>query len=405
MDELAKPHFDHECISFKSVCGTGAKQITFDKVPLDRATEYAAEDADITLRLWQRLKPRIASEGVTRVYEMVDRPLVATIGRMERRGIKVDRDYLAKLSGEFATEIARARSADVRSRGRPVHDRLAAATGRGAVRPARPQGRAQGQERRLFDRRHRARAARRRRRRVRAAGARLAAVVQAEDRPTPTRCRRRSTPRRAASTPASAWRARRPGGCRSTDPNLQNIPIRTEIGRQIRDAFVAEPGHVLMSADYSQIELRLAAHMADVPALKEAFRARRRHPQPDRDRAVRVGRPRQRATRPRRSISRSSTASRRWGLAGRLGVARDEGQAIIDRYFERFPGIRNYIDDDADLCSRERLHRDAVRPQNPFPQHRQPPAESAPGQRTRGDQRADPGDQRRSDQARDGPDG
>ena len=106
LDELAQAHFEHECISFKSVCGVGAKQISFDKVPLDAATEYAAEDADICLRLWLRLKPRLAAEGSTRVYEMVDRPLVATVGRMERRGIKVDRDYLAKLPAHSPTEIA-----------------------------------------------------------------------------------------------------------------------------------------------------------------------------------------------------------------------------------------------------------------------------------------------------------
>ena len=106
LDELADIHFDHECISFKSVCGTGAKQISFDKVPLDVATEYAAEDADICLRLWQRLKPRLAAEGSTRVYELVDRPLVTTVGRMERRGVKVDRDYLAQLSRTFAAGIA-----------------------------------------------------------------------------------------------------------------------------------------------------------------------------------------------------------------------------------------------------------------------------------------------------------
>ncbi|HEX8414194.1 MAG TPA: 5'-3' exonuclease H3TH domain-containing protein, partial [Sphingomicrobium sp.] len=106
MDELAKQHFDHECIPFKALCGTGAKQITFDKVPLAQATEYAAEDADITLRLWMRLKPRLAAEASSRVYERVDRPLVPVIGRMERRGVRVDRDYLVRLSGEFATEIA-----------------------------------------------------------------------------------------------------------------------------------------------------------------------------------------------------------------------------------------------------------------------------------------------------------
>jgi DNA polymerase-1 len=106
LDELAKAMFNHDCIPFKQLCGTGQKAITFDKVPLAQATEYAAEDADITLRVWQRLKPRLAAENVTRVYEMIDRPLVATVGRMERRGIKVDRDYLASLSSEFSKEIA-----------------------------------------------------------------------------------------------------------------------------------------------------------------------------------------------------------------------------------------------------------------------------------------------------------
>jgi DNA polymerase-1 len=106
MDELAKLHFEHECLSFKVVCGTGKNQITFDKVPLDRATEYAAEDADITLRLWLRLKPRIAAENVARVYETVDKPLVRVVGCMEREGVKVDRDYLAELSKTFATAIA-----------------------------------------------------------------------------------------------------------------------------------------------------------------------------------------------------------------------------------------------------------------------------------------------------------
>jgi DNA polymerase-1 len=105
LDELARQYFDHECIPYKAVCGTGQKQITFDKVPLPQATEYAAEDADITLRLWHRLKPRLADDNVARVYERVDKPLVSVIGRMERRGVKVDRDYLARLSKEFSDEI------------------------------------------------------------------------------------------------------------------------------------------------------------------------------------------------------------------------------------------------------------------------------------------------------------
>ena len=126
---LRRSTLEHECITFKQLCGTGAKQITFDKVPLGPATEYAAEDADVALRLWLRLKPRLAQENVARVYGRVDRPLVPVLGRMERRGIKVDRDYLAKLSREFAEETARARGADLRGGVRTVHDRLAAQLG------------------------------------------------------------------------------------------------------------------------------------------------------------------------------------------------------------------------------------------------------------------------------------
>ena len=186
-----------------SCAGPGRSRSPSTRCRWPQATEYAAEDADIALRLWHRLKPRLAQENVTRVYERVDRPLVPVLARMERRGIKVDRDYLAKLSREFAEEIGEARGAHLRGGVRPVHDRLAAAARPGAVRAARPQGRAQGQERALFDRRHRARAARRRRRRLRPAGARMAPADQAQDPPTPTRCRRRSIPRPGGSTPAS----------------------------------------------------------------------------------------------------------------------------------------------------------------------------------------------------------
>ena len=169
LDELAKLHFDHECITFKQLCGTGAKQITFDKVPLGPATEYAAEDADIALRLWLRLKPRLAQENVARVYERVDKPLVPVIGRMERRGIKVDRDYLARLQQGFRRGDRRARAArSTRRRAGRSRSASPQQLGAGAVRAARPQGRAQGQERAIFDRRQRARAARRRGRRVRA---------------------------------------------------------------------------------------------------------------------------------------------------------------------------------------------------------------------------------------------
>jgi DNA polymerase-1 len=341
MDELAKLHFDHECISFKSVCGVGAKQITFDKVPLPQATQYAAEDADITLRLWQRLKPRIAAEAATQVYHRVDRPLVPVIGRMERRGIKIDRDYLAKLSGEFAKEIAALEEriyeaacgpftiGSTQQLGHVLYERLGLKGGRKGKSGAystdvteleRLAGEGVECARLVLDWRQ-----------LTKLKSTYTDALQAQINPETGRVHT-SFSLAVAQT----------GRLASTDPNLQNIPIRTEIGRKIRDAFVAEPGHVLMSADYSQIELRLAAHMADVPALKEAFHAKadihnltaeELFGSADRDN-------RNKAKTINFAILYGISS---WGLAGRLGVSREEGQAIIDRYFERFPGIRNYI--------------------------------------------------------------
>ncbi len=341
IDELAKLHFDHECISFKSVCGSGAKQITFDKVPLPQATQYAAEDADITLRLWQRLKPRVTAESVAQVYHRVDRPLVPVIGRMERRGVKIDRDYLAKLSSEFAAEIALLEKRVFDAAGGPftigspqqlglvLYERLGLKGGRKGKSGTYSTDvtelerlAAEGVEcaRLILDWRQ-----------LTKLKSTYTDALQAQINP--------ETGRVHTSFSLSGAQT---GRLSSNDPNLQNIPIRTEIGRKIRDAFVAEPGHQLMSADYSQIELRLAAHVADVPPLKQAFRDKTdihnltaielfgSDDRENRDKAKTIN----------FAILYGISS---WGLAGRLGVSREEGQAIIDRYFERFPGIRNYI--------------------------------------------------------------
>ncbi|QNM82068.1 DNA polymerase I [Sphingomonas sabuli] len=342
MDELAKLHFDHECIPFKQLCGTGKSQITFDKVPLEDATEYAAEDADITLRLWQRLKPRIASETVTRVYERVDRPLVATIGRMERRGIKVDRDYLAGLSKDFSEEIARLEEriymaacgpftiGSPQQLGEVLYGRLGLKGGRKGK-----SGQYSTDVNELE--------------RLAGEGVECARLVL--DWRQLTKLKNTYTDALQAQINPETRRVHtsfslsgaQTGRLSSNEPNLQNIPIRTEVGRKIRDAFVAEPGNVLMSADYSQIELRLAAHMADVPQLKQAFRdgadihsmtAEELFGSSDRDN-------RNKAKTVNFAILYGISS---WGLAGRLGIGRDEGKAIIDRYFERFPGIRLYIE-------------------------------------------------------------
>ncbi len=343
MDELAKTHFEHECISFKSVCGVGAKQITFDKVPLDVATEYAAEDADITLRLWQRLKPRLAAEGVTRVYEMVDRPLVATIARMEQRGIAVDRAYLAKLSGTFATEIAKLEEqvyaaaqgpftiGSPQQLGLVLFERLGLKGGRkgkngqystDVTELERLAGEGVPVARLVLEWRQ-----------LSKLKSTYTDALQAQINP--------ETQRVHTSFSLSGAQT---GRLSSTEPNLQNIPIRTEIGRQIRDAFVAAPGHVLMSADYSQIELRLAAHMADVPQLKDAFAAGQDiHNITAEELFGSVDRDTRNKAKTINFAILYGISS--WGLAGRLGVSREEGKAIIDRYFQRFPGIQNYINE------------------------------------------------------------
>jgi DNA polymerase I len=340
LDELAKIHFDHECIPFKQLCGSGAKQITFDKVPLGPATDYAAEDADIALRLWLRLKPRLAQENVARVYERVDKPLVPVIGRMERRGIKVDRDYLARLSREFAEETARLEEriyeaacgpftiGSPQQLGEVLYGRLGLKGGRKGK-----SGQYSTDVNELE--------------RLASEGIECATLVL-EWRQL-TKLKSTYTDALQAQINGETGRVHtsfsltgaQTGRLSSNDPNLQNIPIRTEIGRKIRDAFVAAPGYKLLSADYSQIELRLAAHMADVPQLKEAFRqgvdihsltAEELFGRVDRD-------TRNQAKTINFAILYGSSA---WGIAGRLGVPKDEGKAIIDRYYERFPGIRAF---------------------------------------------------------------
>ena len=341
LDELAKLHFDHECIPYKQLCGSGSKQISFDKVPLGPATEYAGEDADIALRLWLRLKPRLAQENVTRVYDRVDRPLVPVIGRMERRGIKVDRDYLAGLSREFSEEIARLEQrifeaacgpftiGSPQQLGEVLYGRLGLKGGRKGK-----SGQYSTDVNELE--------------RLASEGVECATLVLEWRQLTKLKStytdalQAQINPQTKRVHTSFSLTGAQTGRLSSNDPNLQNIPIRTEIGRKIRDAFVAEPGYKLLSADYSQIELRLAAHMADVPQLKEAFHqgvdihsltAEELFGTVDRN-------TRNQAKTINFAILYGSSA---WGIAGRLGVPKDEGKAIIDRYFERFPGIRAFI--------------------------------------------------------------
>ena len=341
MDELATRHLGHTTLAFKEVCGTGKKAIPFGEVPLDRATEYAAEDADVTWRLHQLFKPRLAAEGATRVYERVDRPLVAVVAQMERHGIKVDREKLAGLSSAFAEVIAALEGEIHQLAGQPFTIGSPKQLGEVLFDKLGYKGGKKGKtgqystDQSVLER-------------LSGEGAPIAEKVLewrqlSKLRSTYTEALQAAiNPETGRVHTSYSLVGAQTGRLSSTEPNLQNIPIRTEIGRQIRDAFVAEPGNVILAADYSQIELRLAAHMADVPELKDAFaKGEDIHARTALEMFGEVNRD----TRGRAKTINFAIlyGISRWGLAGRLGVTSDEAQAMIDRYFERFPGIRGYI--------------------------------------------------------------
>ena len=341
MDELALRHFGHTSISFADVCGKGKAQSSFDKVALPQATQYAAEDADVTFRLWHAMKPRLSREGATRVYERVDRPLVPVIGAMERHGIKVDRAQLTALSAEFGAQMASLEAeihdmaghkfavGSPKQLGEVLFAKMELKAGRKGKAGALSTDAAELE---------------------RLAGQGVPIAQKVLDWRQVAKLKSTYTDNLQAQISAETGRVHtsynligaQTGRLSSNDPNLQNIPIRTEAGRRIREAFVADDGNVLLSADYSQIELRLAAHMADVPALKAAFAngddihsltAMELFGEVNRDTRGRA-----------KTINFSILYGiSRWGLAGRMGTTADEAQTLIDRYFERFPGINRYI--------------------------------------------------------------
>lgn len=271
MDELSSLHLDITPVSFKEVAGTGKNQITFDQVPLDKATHYAAEDADITGRLWRILKPRLAAEKVTTVYETLERPLVPVLSAMEREGIKVDVSVLRKLSNEFGAGIERLDKEIQEMAGRPFNvnspkqlgeilfDEQGLPGGKKSSKTGAWQTNVDVLEK------------------LAAEGHEIPAKVMeyrqfSKLKSTYTDSLQNEVNKRTGRVHTSFHLASTTTGrLSSNDPNLQNIPIRTEEGRKIRRAFIADEGNVLIAADYSQIELRLLAHIADIGTLKQAF--------------------------------------------------------------------------------------------------------------------------------------
>jgi DNA polymerase-1 len=343
MDEAASVHLTHSCISFKEVTGTGKKAISFAHVPLDKATAYAAEDAEVTWRLWHKFSQRLAQERVTRVYQLVDRPLISVVAGMERHGIKVDREQLSRLSGTFSQSMAGLEAEIFELAGHPFTIGSPQQLGVVLFDEMGLKGGKKGKsgtystDVTVLEK-------------LKAEGSTISGLVLEWRQLS----KLKSTYTDALQQQINADTGRvhtsysltgaQTGRLSSTDPNLQNIPIRTEIGRQIRHAFVAEPGNVILAADYSQIELRLAAHMADVPALRDAFAAGEDiHSATAQQLFGEVN---------RETRGRAKTINfailygiSRWGLAGRLEISADEAQDMISRYYERFPGISVYINE------------------------------------------------------------
>lgn len=347
MDYLSERYLDHKPISIKSLLGSGKSAITFDKVPISDAVNYAAEDADITLRLWKLFKPMLHANSVTKVYEKLERPLIPVLAKMEMDGIKVDRNTLSRMSNNFAQSMSgleaeiydlAGQSFNVGSPkqlGEILFDKLELPGGKKGKTGAYGTGvdvledlASEGYELpvKVLDWRQMSKLK-----------STYTDALQGHINPNTGRVHT-SYVISGAST----------GRLSSTDPNLQNIPIRSEAGRKIREAFIAEEGNVLLSLDYSQIELRILAHIAKIDTLKQAFHEGQdihaltasqmfNVPLENMDPMIR---------RQAKAINFGVIYGiSGFGLARNLRIPRKEAQSFIDTYFERFPGIRNYMDE------------------------------------------------------------
>jgi len=352
LDALAERWLGHAVLTHGELTGSGKSKLTFDQVAIDRATAYSAEDADVILRLWRVLKPRLVAERMTAVYETLERPLVAVLARMERRGISIDRQVLSRLSGDFAQTAARVEAELQELAGEPINVGSPKQIGdilfgkMGIPGGTKTKTGAWSTSAQILDD-------------LAEQGHEFAKKIlewrqvsklkstYTDALPTyvhPQTHRVHTTYALAATTT---------GRLSSNEPNLQNIPVRTEDGRKIRRAFVATAGHKLVSADYSQIELRLLAEIADIPVLKQAFRdgldihamtASEMFGVPIKEMPSEV---RRRAKAINFGIIYGISA---FGLANQLGITREEASAYIKKYFERFPGIRAYMDETREFC-------------------------------------------------------
>ena len=352
MDVLSQKYFGHKPIQFGEVAGTGRTFVGFARVAIEKATEYSAEDADVTLRLWHVLKPRLPAEKMTCVYETLERPMIETLSRMERRGVSIDRQILSRLSGEFAQNMARY-EADIyelagerfnlgspKQLGDILFGKMGLPGGKKTATGAWSTSASvldelaeQGSElaARILDWRQ------------------LQKLKSTYTDALPNYV----NPNTKRVHTSFALAATTTGRLSSSEPNLQNIPIRNEEGRKIRTAFVATPGHKLISADYSQIELRILAHIADIPQLKKAFddgldihamTASEMFGVPVKDMPSEI---RRRAKAINFGIIYGISA---FGLANQLGIPREEAGAYIRKYFERCPGIRDYMERTKKIC-------------------------------------------------------
>jgi len=352
MDDLSEKWLGHTTIHFADVAGTGKARVSFDCVAIDKATEYAAEDADVTLRLWNALKPRLPAEHVTTVYETLERAMPAVLARMERRGISIDRQVLSRLSGEFAQKQGALEDEIKTLAGEPLNPGSPKQLGDilfgkmnlpGGTKTKTGQWSTGARE--LEDLAEQGHALPRKILDWRQVSKLRSTYTEALPNYVNPATHRVHTSYALAATST--------GRLSSSEPNLQNIPVRTEEGRKIRRAFVAAPGMKLVSADYSQIELRLLSEVADVPTLRQAFKdgvdihamtASEMFGVPVKDMPSEV---RRRAKAINFGIIYGISA---FGLAAQLGIDKNEAGAYIKKYFERFPGIRDYMDETREFC-------------------------------------------------------